>query len=82
MASFSNRCDCVIAFKNKEMYRDSSNLWTDGKAIYSYAMQLAHWEGNKIVYDYASRQNELGRRAYTATTNYHMIALERLVPRN
>ena len=71
------------AFANREPLHDSSNFYSMGYAIYSYRMRLAHWEGDKIVYDYPCRtQYPNGKgRLYSATTNCHMIALEAIVPR-
>lgn len=75
--------ETAYAFLDKEPYRDSSNFYSTGSAIYSYGMCLAHWEGDEIVYDYPARtihSNGKGR-IYSATTNMHMIALESVVPR-
>lgn len=72
------------AFREHKPYQDSSNFYSTGNAIYSYAKCLAHWEEDEIVYDYSARtihSNGKGR-IYSATTNMHMIALESVIPRS
>ena len=45
-----------------------------GDAIYSYALRLAHWEGEMLVIDVA-----LGGRQQSVTTARHVRALSRVL---
>lgn len=56
-------------------YARSGAFFTDGNAVYSYAMRLAHKDANGvIVYDYIPLAH--GNTAPSATTQRHMRALE------
>ena len=48
-----------------------------GDAIYSYGMKLAHWDGDRIAFDYERRCD--GGKAPSVTTARHMAALEATV---
>ena len=45
-----------------------------GDAIYSYGMKLAHWDEDRIRFDYQRRDE--GGKAPSVTTARHMSALE------
>jgi hypothetical protein len=63
----------AYAFQRRE-YARSGAFTSHGQDIYSYGMLLAHWEGNRIVFDY-----ERGSKGLSVTTSRHMRALEAVV---
>lgn len=73
--------ETATAFANRMPHRDSSSFYSTGDAIFSYDMRLAHWQGDKIVLDYPGRGKD-GYKPPSATTNLHMIALERVLYNN
>lgn len=64
------------AFWRRKPYRDGSNFYSTGDALYSYGMRLAHWDGNCVVVDYVDRWDG-GPYPPSATTNQHMRAVSR-----
>lgn len=61
------------AFRNKQP-ATSGSFVSVGNAIYSYAMRLAHWDGDAIIFDY--QRCDAGGKAPSVTTARHMRALE------
>lgn len=77
MAAISQRNKCIDAFLEGKFYRDSSAMWTNGATIFSYQMPLAiRHDNGEIEYLY-----EVGYKR-SATTSYHMRALEARIPRS
>lgn len=71
----ADRKDVIRAFTNHKPLSNGSALKSEGEALYSYAMLLAHWENGRIVYDYSAGQPA------SQSTRKHMNTLESIVPR-
>ena len=65
--------DVAAAFTRRQPAHSGAFV-SVGDAIYSYDMKLAHWDDDRIRFDYQRRDE--GGKAPSVTTARHMAALE------
>ena len=63
----------VEAFKNHKVAKSGAFV-SDGRTLKSYALLIAHWDGNDLVIDI-----DLNSKSYSVTTSRHINAFKAVI---